>query len=364
MASPEPDSPSADASLPDAPPHTQQYKSFKRKYAKRKVDFDVAMRESNSLFKEELRIRELSKRLKEQNDQLLEALLELNSTIRVPPSLRYDLDLPDKGLPTLHSPEPETKAPEFLGTDREVLEQLNGAKARLLAGELSPEHCRHLEQSLMQSYNCAPRNKLSTLLNVPHKEYTFGAGHHDLEWEPEWELDAALGYLTPDHELEYSAALDAAAAGEVQPVEKMSAASRERDAVSRNPVSVINWLKKHKPQDFIQHDAGDTASEKPPPRSTTARASKRQSAAQAKKEEDVYDDDGILVEQGASGAAAGSGGGGGGRGKRKRDEDGGYRPKGGSSGRARRKKDDTAAAAATPITSKRPKRNSAGGSTA
>ncbi|KAK2812200.1 hypothetical protein FQN50_001558 [Emmonsiellopsis sp. PD_5] len=363
MASPEPDSP-ADASLPDAPPHTQQYKSFKRKYAKRKMDFDVAMRESNNLFKDELRIRELSKRLKEQNeyDQLLEALLELNSTIRVPPSLRYDLDLPDKRLPRLHSPEPETKAPEFLGTDREVLEQLNGAKARLLARELSPEHCRHLEQSLMQSYNCAPRNKFSTLLNVPHKEYTFGVGHQALEWEPEWELDATLGYLSPDHELEYSTALDAAAAGEVQPVEKMSVASREKDAVSRNPVSVINWLKKHKPQDFIHHDAGDTASEKPPPRST-ARASKRQSAAQAKKEEDVYDEDGILVEQGASGGA-GAGGGGGGRGKRKRDEDGGYRPKGGSGGRARRKKDDAATATTTTTTSKRPKRNSAGGSTA
>jgi hypothetical protein len=40
----------------------------RKKYAKQKINFERAMRESNSLFREEMRILELSRRLKEQNE--------------------------------------------------------------------------------------------------------------------------------------------------------------------------------------------------------------------------------------------------------------------------------------------------------
>ncbi|KAG5294702.1 hypothetical protein I7I48_11352 [Histoplasma ohiense] len=345
MASPEPASPSPDRSLPDAPPLAQQttYKSFKRKYAKQKITFEHAMKKSNALFKEELRIRDLSKRLKEQNDQLLEALLELNSSIRVPPKLRYNLDLPGSKLPRVGSPDPEHHQQESYDIET-AREALRVAKARLLAGEIKPDQCRRLEESLLQSENFAPAVHYSSLLKVPHTTSSRPAMESD--------VDSNLGFLSPEHEIEYSAALDAATSGEPRPTGKsVSAASRDREAAVRNPVSVINWLRKHQPQVFLQ-DA-DAASEKPPPRSNNPRSSKRAST-HTRKEEDVYDEDGILIDT-PLGGGGGGGSGGGTRGKRKRDEDGGYRPKGGSGGRSRKKKEDAP---------KRAKRSSAAGAAA
>ncbi|EEH23433.1 hypothetical protein PABG_05644 [Paracoccidioides brasiliensis Pb03] len=353
MASLQPASPSPDRSLPDAPPVTLQttYKSFKRKYAKQKIGFELAMKTSNALFKEELRIRDLSKRLKEQNDQLLEALLELNSSIRVPPELRYNLDLPGSKLPKLHSPEPEHNPQEPCGVET-VREALRVARERLLAGELKPEQCRRLEQSLIQREEFAPAVQYASLLKVPHTRSSVNGDHPATEHD----MDSALGFLNPEHENEYCAALDAAAAGEPKPsaeagkVSSLAAASKDREIAIRNPVSVINWLRKHQPQVFL-HDA-DGVTEKPPPRSNNPRSSKRAST-HARKEEDVYDEDGILIDVQVGGGGGGAGGGGGGsRGKRKRDEDGGYRPKGGSGGRSRKKKEDAP---------KRAKRTSAAG---
>lgn len=40
----------------------------RKKYAKQKINFELAMRDSNSLFREEMRILDLSKRLREQNE--------------------------------------------------------------------------------------------------------------------------------------------------------------------------------------------------------------------------------------------------------------------------------------------------------
>jgi len=84
------DSRSVAESLPDAPldaaPAKQSVKSFKcdlpsksykgaslmpgcrKKYAKLKVKFDAATRESETLIREELRIEDLSKRIREQNE--------------------------------------------------------------------------------------------------------------------------------------------------------------------------------------------------------------------------------------------------------------------------------------------------------
>ncbi|EQL29590.1 hypothetical protein, variant [Blastomyces dermatitidis ER-3] len=323
MASPEPASPSPERSLPDAPPLTHQttYKSFKRKYAKQKICFEHAMKKSNTLFKEELRIRDLSKRLKEQNDQLLEALLELNNSIRVPPELRYNLDLPGSKLPRLHSPEPEHYQQESYDTET-AREALRVAKERLLAGEIKADQCRRLEESLLQSENFAPAVQYSSLLKVPHTTSSIHGDHPAMKCD----MDSTLGFLSPEHETEYAAALDAASAGEPRPAGKSaSAASRDREAAIRNPVSVINWLRKHQPS--------------------------KRASTHTRKDEDIYDEDGILIDVPATG---GGSGGGGGRGKRKRDEDGGYRPKGGSGGRSRKKKEDAP---------KRAKRSSAAGAT-
>jgi hypothetical protein len=65
------DSRSVAESLPDestSAPAKQSYRSFKKKYAKLKVKFELGMKESESLIREELRIEDLSKRIQEQNE--------------------------------------------------------------------------------------------------------------------------------------------------------------------------------------------------------------------------------------------------------------------------------------------------------
>lgn len=69
------DTASADGSLPDAPPLSEKdpkpvkgYRSYKRKYAKYKIRFEQAMGNCSVLFKEDQRLRDLSRRLKEQNE--------------------------------------------------------------------------------------------------------------------------------------------------------------------------------------------------------------------------------------------------------------------------------------------------------
>lgn len=77
-------------SLPDAPPVKQSYRSFKyaspvkslnsfktdgcfffscrKKFAKMKLKFELEMKESEALIREQLRIEDLSKRIQEQNE--------------------------------------------------------------------------------------------------------------------------------------------------------------------------------------------------------------------------------------------------------------------------------------------------------
>ena len=50
------------------PPPRSSHKSFRRKYRKIMVKFEEKMRESNTLFKEEQRILDISRRLAEQNE--------------------------------------------------------------------------------------------------------------------------------------------------------------------------------------------------------------------------------------------------------------------------------------------------------
>ncbi|PGH10688.1 hypothetical protein AJ80_07444 [Polytolypa hystricis UAMH7299] len=316
------------SSLPDAPAQPVQHgcKSFKRKYAKQKIHFEQVMKESNDLFKEEMRILELSKRLKEQNDQLLELLLELNTNVHIPPQLRYKLDLPDSELQNLQSPESEDDIPSATYDATTSREKLNEAKEKLLAGEVTIDDCRRLEKSILRSESFAPALEYEKLLRVPHTPNTF---------EPHsagGDIDSRLGFLSPERNVDTSASVDSKPApGGSKLGERLVPLDIEREVAVRNPVSVYNWLRKHQPNVFLQ-DA-DTTSEKATSRSTNQRVSKRQSA-QARKEEDVYDEDGILVDVNVAG------GGGSTRSKRKREEDPGYRPKGGSSGRSRKRKDD------------------------
>ncbi|KAL1851835.1 hypothetical protein Plec18167_009474 [Paecilomyces lecythidis] len=319
--------PSTSDSLPDAQPAAaptkQTYKSFKKKYAKLKVNFELGMRESEALFREQMRIQDLSNRIREQNDQLLEVLLEFNESLHVPAHLRYELNVLGESPPLSPVDEEAQPPPSYDAATAKAT--LHEARNELTSGEITADTYRRLEDAIKRSKAFEPEHKYSSLLQVPHTTAEQSSPH-------EADYDN-LGYLTPEHEAEYFLMVDARL-GDAQAAEQLSRApekpslaEREREAALRNPVSVYNWLRRNQPQVFLQDN--EIASEKSVSKPANARASKRAST-QTKKEEDVYDEDGILVD---STPAPGSS-----RGKRKRDDDAGYRPKGGNSGRGGRKK--------------------------
>ncbi|KAK2850641.1 hypothetical protein FQN49_005464 [Arthroderma sp. PD_2] len=333
--------PDVDARSP-SPVANRPFKSFKRKYGKQKIKFELAMKDGNALVREEMRIQDLSKRLREQNDQLLELLLELNSTVHIPRSLRYGLTTrEDSRLHTTMSE--QTDSIPVIECDAQTARaKLNEAKQKLLAGEMMAEECRELELSMLKSSTFAPSTSITSLLDsVPHTSLSS-------EDCPDSDLDSSLGYIHPEDDLDYPVPGTDAQTIDLTSVRATSKhlppADREKAAIIRNPSSVYNWLRKNKPQVFA-HDpeappAGTTGSaagaaqgDKPAAasRPSATRTSKRAST-QVQRDEEIYDEDGMLVDvaEPAAGGNAAS------RGKRKRDEDGMYHPKGGNRGKKKR----------------------------
>ncbi|KAF3479903.1 uncharacterized protein GIQ15_06879 [Arthroderma uncinatum] len=355
--------PDVDAPSP-SPVANRPFKSFKRKYGKQKIKFELAMRDGTALVREEMRIQDLSKRLREQNDQLLELLLELNNTVHIPRSLRYGLTRQeDSRLHTTMS-EPTDSIPVIECDAQTARAKLNEAKQKLLAGEMTADECRELELSMLKSSTFAPSTSISSLLaSVPHTSLSS-------EDCPDSDIDSSLGYIHPEDDLDYPVPgtevhIDLTSARASS--KHLSPADREKAAIIRNPSSVYNWLRKNKPQ-VLTHDpeappagnsasgtaAGTAQSEKPAatPRPSSTRTSKRASA-QIQRDEEVYDDDGMLIDvaEPAAAASTNNAASGSARGKRKRDEDGVYHPKGGNRGKKKKedkrtKRPSTASAAA------------------
>ncbi|KAJ5885280.1 hypothetical protein N7495_009790 [Penicillium taxi] len=304
--------------LPDAPPMKQSVRSFKKKYAKMKVKFELGIRENESLIREELRIEDLSKRIQEQNDQLLEVLLEFNDSLHVSPTLRYDLAMPDD---TSFLPPGENSGIASLINDETLARSaLKEAKARLANGSFPTNAYRQVEDSIKRNKAFLPAQQYSTLAKLSH---TPGSS---LEQEKlPTGVERTLGYFTPEHETEYYLALDAKLGDEAAAIQLAripdppTFAEREKEASARNPASVANWLRRNQPQSMQDHEAASDKSASRPSNSRSKRAPVQ------KKEEEV-DEDGMDVEPTP-------------KNKRKRDEDTGYRPKGGNN-RSKKKKDD------------------------
>ncbi|KIY02531.1 uncharacterized protein Z520_00996 [Fonsecaea multimorphosa CBS 102226] len=298
-------------------------KSYRRKYRKIMVTFEEKMREGNTLFKEEQRIMDISLRLAEQTDQLLQLLVELNSCPQVPQRLRYDLRPPGESHPG-----DETVKPTVSEEDAHL--DLRKARRQLQAGEVTLAGYREIEAALLKTREFAPSRSYASLLsNAPTHSHALD------KMDPS---NVASCLLSTKQEEQYLQGLDAFLEGTVtnprphvanslgsRSVDKTT--ERERETQLRNPVSVYNWLRKHQPQVFLQDNEPSTEKT---PRATGSRSSTRRSANKdaLKQEQDYYDEDGFALENGASL-----------RGKRKRDADGGYRPKGGSSRSAKRRKE-------------------------
>ncbi|KAL4757505.1 IEC3 subunit of the Ino80 complex, chromatin re-modelling-domain-containing protein [Aspergillus foveolatus] len=316
-------------SLPDADaPIKQSHRSFKRKFAKLKIQFELKMKESESLIREQLRIEDLSKRIQEQNDQLLEVLLEFNDAVHIPPKLRYDLHVPgDEDI----LPPPDRELSAAYNDHALATSVLRNAKDDLAAGNITLESYQQLEGGLKRGRAFAPLLRYTDLLKVPHSApATESQG--PVNPTDDSSLNQNLGFLTPEHETEYCLATDArlgdmAAAVQLSRVpEKPSLLEREREYALRSPVSVHHWLRKNHPNIFLQDN--ENASEKSASRPSNLRTSKR-SAPMSRKDEDTHDEDSVMADSGP--ATGGS------KAKRKRDEEATPRSKA-AAGRSNRKK--------------------------
>ncbi|EXJ67120.1 uncharacterized protein A1O5_09767 [Cladophialophora psammophila CBS 110553] len=288
------------------------------------VTFEEKMREGNLLFKEEQRIMDISLRLAEQTDQLLQLLVELNSCPQVPQRLRYDLRSPaEGGSGDKNLKPPVSEEDGHLG--------LRKARTQLQAGEITLARYREIEVALLKTPEFAPSRSYASLLSMaPTPAQSFE------KMDPSNAVSCSL--LSTKQEEQYLQGLDAFLEGTAtiprphvanslgnRNAEKT--AERERETQLKNPVSVYNWLRKHQPQVFLQDNEASTEKT---PRATGSRSSTRKSANKEslKLEQEYYDEDGIALDNGSTL-----------RGKRKRDADGGYRPKGGNCKSTKRRKE-------------------------
>ena len=287
------------------------------------------------------------------SSQLLDLLLDVNESTRIPIHLRYDIRSPTPDASAVPELEPDIPPRRAYDT-QSARARLEEAKVELATGQITPTSYSQLEITLSEAIK-KPRG-LAHLTEIPHTtlhSVTPDAFPSDLDDE------MPTGYLSPDHEEEYLSTLDTALGTPLlnsstrpllpssHPPKNHTADKheKEKEAQLRNPVSVYNWLRKHQPQVFLQdHESLPALVEpkpsastqykhtgpkpSPKPSSTSNKAPKRSNTA-PKLEHDTIDEDGFVVAGGHHELPAKS--------KRKR-EDEPYRPKGGSSRPTKKKK--------------------------
>ncbi|KAL9053729.1 MAG: hypothetical protein Q9162_004603 [Coniocarpon cinnabarinum] len=272
--------------------------------------FDDRMEEANNLFLATHHLNEVAQRLQEQNDQLLEIINDLNGSSKVPSKYRYDVALP--------ADQTQQDTPPLKRSKREP------SPAAIKLAELE----REVSYTYATELAALPNDLLDHEGNAPN------------------------GYLTPKHEEDYLGVIDNAL--DVIPLPSPSRPNTildpsvdlrprhtspptERDFATQNPVSVHNWLLRHKPllkTDDVTSERGDNGSTVGAPTASTH--SKKKSSASQRRERTKEDApfEGLDDEIGFDADEMMSK-------KRKRGADGDqtYRPKGGRSKAAKRKRE-------------------------
>lgn len=272
--------------------------------------------------------------------QILELLLDLNETARLPSHLRFDLrELSeiDSAVPALEvDPDPEA-----------VHQELQKLRTDLANGAITPEDYARRADQLHTSRPIVTNHTLASLESkVPHTTEAPVPPIDGIDLS-----EHAPGYMSPTHEEEYLLATDVALADvpydlnstEIRPLRLTStqALPSDKELTLRNPDSVYNWLRKHQPQVFLQDkdpQHPENLSEKSNARANNAggRGGKRQSniaGTPGPKTDHEADEDGFIPETGTGNAKGRRGKGGG-------EDDSAYRPKGGSSRPSKRKRED------------------------
>lgn len=275
------------------------------------------------------------------NSQLLDLLLYINDSKRIPKHLQYDLRSPTPEASAIPALEPD-HSPCRIHDANGARAALEEAKVELATGQITPTTYQKLEAELLETTN-KPSRTLTYLDTTPH---TTLASVVPNDLPSDLDEDTPTGYLSPNHEHEFLSNLDnnlANATSDARPAHlfqqvRGNEKEKEKEAQLRNPVSVHNWLRKHHPSVFLQDEPNPEkvspkhATKTSPKPSRESRSAKRSSTA-PKQEHELIDEEGYVIGGNLEVPP---------RNKRKR-EDEPYRPKGGSSRSAKKKKTSGAA---------------------
>lgn len=316
------------------------YKSFKKKYRKMKLKFDETMRLSNELYIQEQNAEATTRRIAQENDQLLDLLLDVNNSAQIPADKRIDLNMETPFLATI---------PDLI--TKEELAQ--AAEINTPAGQAIYNSMRALlEEKAAERAAARPPKSLAHLMaTTPHQASNSPLVSRDLlaSFTPPEGSSHPIGYLTPDLIDDYCYDIDATL-GNIPVPPNLSPPSPQQEVMLRNPNSVYNWLRKNEPKIFLQDGEGSEKSNGKP--GSLRGAGKRASMPAPSKPDalEIVEEDGLGYDPTISGLEPA-------KGKRKREDDGGYHPKlGAPDGKAKRprpkKKKVDGSAESTPVAKK------------
>ncbi|KAH8820933.1 IEC3 subunit of the Ino80 complex, chromatin re-modelling-domain-containing protein [Xylogone sp. PMI_703] len=290
------------------------YHSYKKKYRKMRIKFDEVMRQSNALLQDEQRALDTAKRLAQDNDRLLDMLLDLNRSARMPSDKRIDL--------LLESPEVSAIPPLVRDEDVSAIATVEDPTCQAIYKELRgmlAERQRTVEDAR------PPKSLASLLSSIPHLSTTGGGIiPPDLlaTLAPPEGSPAPPSFLTPDQIDDYLYEIDATLGPKPGPPPQKQSVVSPQELAIRNPLSVYNWLRRHEPRIFLQD--GEGGNEKSSGRPGALRGAGKRSNMPAPSHPDALEfveEDGIGYDPSVTGSTT--------KGKRKRDpDDEGYTPKG------------------------------------
>lgn len=251
-----------------------RYKSYRKKYRKMRHLFDGVLEENKRLFKEEQKMQATAKRLREDLDNLLDLLLDLNQSPALPTHLRFDIapvevNTAIASIPSVVAPHITPHAANDL-----FLEYTNAVQR----GQIPHLDLHVIREQIDQRLAAQGLTALEALEgDVSHTRATTDT--HLLD------PDSAYSYFTSQQEDEYLLRIDAAlndpaavlkekeqAADDVKHWADLTPREMERHTELHNPQSQHSWLKTHAKQsgptaDIDDNDSMDTK----PPRGAAAK---------------------------------------------------------------------------------------------
>lgn len=206
-----------------------------------RIQFEEKMAQNQYNFKEEQRALETARRLAIQNDELLDLLLDVNSSTQIPSSLRFDIDTPSDSLTSLPDLIPSNQIQSSSPEGQTIIKSL--AKALEARKQLKDD-------------SVPPSKSLSSLLaQFP----PMGVSSLPHDQQADLLLPLPITYLTPDT-IDTSLATTDLSLGLPIPATHISMGAQApllsrqtgRELEEGNPNSVYGWLRANEPQVFLQ----------------------------------------------------------------------------------------------------------------